>query len=96
MVDAVRSTTVASADLRVGMVARTPRAAAPAADPATTATPAPAPTLARQLAASAPQDADRIRLIKDAIAKGMFPLSPATVADRLIAAKYEWMSNDPS
>lgn len=72
------------------MVARTPRAAAPA----TTATPT--PTLARQMAAAAPQDADRIRLIKDAIAKGMFPLSPATVADRLIAAKYEWMSNDPS
>ena len=72
------------------MVARTPRAAAPA----TAATPAPAPTLARQMASAAPQDADRIRLIKDAIAKGMFPLSPATVADRLIAAKYEWMSNE--
>ena len=92
MVDAVRPTTVTSADLRVGMVARTPRAAAPVA----TATPTPAPTLAKQMSAAAPQDADRIRLIKDAIAKGMFPLSPATVADRLIAAKYEWMQNDAS
>lgn len=76
------------------MVARTPRAAAPATT--ATPTPTPAPTLARQMASAAPQDADRIRLIKDAIAKGMFPLSPATVADRLIAAKYEWMSNDPA
>ena len=92
MVDAVRSTTVTSADLRVAAVSRVPREA-----PATTvATPAPTPTLARQMAAAAPVDADRIRLIKDAIAKGMFPLSPATVADRLIAAKYEWMQNDAS
>ncbi|MGJ3628908.1 flagellar biosynthesis anti-sigma factor FlgM [Sphingomonas sp. MMS24-JH45] len=54
------------------------------------------PTLAKQLATSAPIDADRIRIIRDAIAKGMFPLSPATVADRLIAAKYEWMNNEPA
>lgn len=75
-------------------MARAPRAA-----PSTTtaaATPTPAPTLAKQLATSAPVEADRVRLIKDAIAKGMFPLSPATVADRLIAAKYEWMQNDAS
>ncbi|KQT35127.1 hypothetical protein ASG29_03125 [Sphingomonas sp. Leaf412] len=76
------------------MVARTPRAALPAA----TATPAPAPTptLARQMASGAPVEADRVRLIRDAVTRGMFPLSPATVADRLIAAKYEWMQNDPS
>ncbi len=74
-------------------MARAPRAAPSAT---TVATPAPAPTLAKQLATSAPVEADRVRLIKDAIAKGMFPLSPATVADRLIAAKYEWMQNDAS
>lgn len=92
MVDAVRSTPIAKADLRVGMVARSPKAAAPAPQAAA----APTPTIAKQMAAAAPQDVDRIRLIKEAVAKGMFPLSPATVADRLIAAKYEWMSNDAS
>mgnify|MGYP003344923911 CR=1 FL=1 len=94
MVDAVRSTTVTSADLRVAAISRTPRAAAPTT--VATPTPAPQPTLAKQLAAAAPIDNDRVRLIKDAIAKGTFPLSPATVADRLIAARYEWMQNDAS
>lgn len=94
MVDAVRSTTVASADLRVAAVSRTPRPAA--STTAATPAPAPAPTLAKQLAAAAPVDTDRVRLIKDAVARGVFPLSPATVADRLIAARYEWMQNDAS
>jgi negative regulator of flagellin synthesis FlgM len=94
MVDAVRSTTVTSADLRVAAVARTPRAApttTPVSTPATPTVP-----LTKQLAAAAPVDTDRVRLIKDAVARGAFPLSPATVADRLIAARYEWMQNDAS
>lgn len=75
------------------MVARTPRAALPTP----TASSAPTtPTLSRQMASGAPVEADRVRLIRDAVTRGMFPLSPATVADRLIAAKYEWMQNDPS
>jgi negative regulator of flagellin synthesis FlgM len=54
------------------------------------------PTLARTMAASAPVDVDRVALIKDAVESGRYPLSPASVADALIAAKYEWMSHDAS
>lgn len=57
-------------------------------------TPAAAPSLARTLAAAAPVDTGRVKRIKEAIAAGKFPLSPSTVADALIAAKYEWMSHD--
>ena len=49
---------------------------------------------AKAMAASAPVDADRVRVIKAAVESGTFPLSPATIADRLIALKYEWMSHD--
>ncbi len=55
---------------------------------------APTPTVAAQLSASAPVDVERVAKIKEAIAKGTFPLSPSTIADALIAARYEWMSND--
>ena len=51
---------------------------------------------AKAMAASAPIDTDRVRMIKAAVESGTFPLSPATIADRLIALKYEWMSNDPA
>ncbi len=53
-----------------------------------------APTVAAQLAASAPVDLDRVARIKQAVADGNFPLSPTTIADALIAARYEWMSHD--
>lgn len=53
-----------------------------------------APTVAAQLAASAPVDTARVERIKQAIAKGEYPLSPTTVADALVAARYEWMSHD--
>ncbi|WP_254602635.1 flagellar biosynthesis anti-sigma factor FlgM [Sphingomonas bacterium] len=47
-----------------------------------------------QLAADAPVDADRVQQIKKAIANGTFPILPATVADRLLAVRYEWMTDD--
>lgn len=53
-----------------------------------------APTVAAQLSASAPVDTARVEMIKQAIANGNFPLSPTTIADALIAARYEWMSHD--
>ena len=40
-----------------------------------------APTVASQLAASAPVDTARVERIKQAIAKGEFPLSPTTIAE---------------
>lgn len=49
---------------------------------------------AKTLAASAPLDMDRVQRIKTAITNGTFPISPAKIADQLIALRYEWMSND--
>ena len=53
-----------------------------------------ASTVAAQLSVSAPIDTDRVNKIKQAVADGNFPLSPATIADRLIAARYEWMAHE--
>lgn len=50
--------------------------------------------IAADLAAMPPVDADHIQLIKRAIANGTFPILPATVADRLLAFRYEWLGND--
>ena len=50
--------------------------------------------LASTLAAKPPVDADRIARIKKAIAEGTFPILPATIADRMIALKYDWLSDD--
>lgn len=59
---------------------------------------APAPTdvarlsgIAADLAARPPVDGDRVQQIKRAIANGTFPILPATVADRLLAVRYEWL-----
>ncbi|MES2042228.1 MAG: flagellar biosynthesis anti-sigma factor FlgM [Pseudomonadota bacterium] len=46
--------------------------------------------IARELAGSAPVDLDRVARIKKAIAAGNFPILPATIADRLLALKYDW------
>lgn len=72
------------------------RAAAPQAPTKAAAPPeaTPTATVAAQLAATPPVDAARVERIKRAIADGKFPLSPATIADQLIALKYDWMSND--
>lgn len=95
MVDSIKPTTISSglsADLRIGQVARVAR---PVDANVSTQVSAPAAaTLSRSMAAAAPVDVERVRLIKDAVANGTFPLSPATIADRLIALRYEWMSND--
>jgi len=86
-------------DLRVAPVtkvaAATPVAmvAAPARETSS------APTtgqLASALAAQPPVDADRVARIKKAIAEGSFPIVPATIADRMLALKYDWMANDPA
>lgn len=49
---------------------------------------------AKQSAASAPVDLDRVARIRKAIADGTFPIYPATIADRLIASKFDWLRND--
>ncbi len=52
--------------------------------------------IARTLAATPPVDADRVARIRHAIARGTYPLTPETVADRLIALKLDWKPHDPS
>lgn len=94
MVERLNAGTSAGA---IAPVAAAPRVAAPKGVLTTTPTETQAatiPSLARTLAAEPPVDVDRVKRIKEAIAAGKFPLSPSTVADALIAAKYEWMSND--
>lgn len=92
MVESIRPATARTGDLRVGKVANV----SPATTTGTSATKAPAAlaTLAQSLAASAPVDTAHVERIKQAIADGKYPLNPATVADSLIAARYEWMSDD--
>ena len=46
--------------------------------------------IARALAGSAPVDLDRVARIKKAISTGNFPILPATIADRMLALKYDW------
>lgn len=53
-------------------------------------------TTAAAMSASPPVDTDRVATIRKAIAEGRFPLSPATIADRLIALKLDWNSNEPA
>ena len=50
--------------------------------------------MAQTMAASPPIDLDRVATIKRAIADGRFPITPATIADRLIALKLQWNPHD--
>lgn len=49
---------------------------------------------AKESATSPPVDLERIAKIRKAIADGNFPIYPSTIADRLIASKYDWLRND--
>ncbi|KQS03365.1 hypothetical protein ASG11_03075 [Sphingomonas sp. Leaf357] len=51
-------------------------------------------SIAKESAASAPVDLDRVARIRKAIADGNFPIYPSTIADRLIASKFDWLRND--
>ena len=50
--------------------------------------------LAASLAVKPPIDEERVAQIKKAIANGTFPILPATIADRLLALRYDWMSDE--
>lgn len=73
--------------------ARSAPADSPTRDPAS-ADVASVGTVAAQLASKPPVDAERVAQIKKAIANGTFPILPATIADRILALRYDWMSND--
>ncbi|WP_425229204.1 flagellar biosynthesis anti-sigma factor FlgM [Sphingomonas sp.] len=53
-----------------------------------------AQTFAAQASLGPPVDADRIQQIKKAVANGTFPILPATIADRMLALRYDWLSRD--
>ena len=94
MVDGIRATGGIGDTLApVTRVAATP-APVPAAAPRSQNSAPQLAALARSVAASAPVDADRVARIKEAVANGTFPILPATIADRLMAFRYEWMSDD--
>ena len=69
-------------------VATMPESPAPQADTAALS------GVAKSLAATPPVDVDRVARVKRAIERGDFPILPATIADRMIALKYDWMSAD--
>ena len=50
--------------------------------------------LAAALATKPPVDGERVAQIKKAIANGTFPILPATIADRLLALRYDWMNDE--
>ena len=50
--------------------------------------------LAKSMASSPPINASRVAEIKKAIASGTFPILPATIADRLMALRLDWISNE--
>lgn len=50
--------------------------------------------VAAQLAIKPPVDAERVAQIKKAIANGTFPISPATIADRMLALRYDWIADE--
>lgn len=46
---------------------------------------------AKAMAAKPPVDAERVQQIKRALAEGRYPIVPAKIADRLIAAQLRWV-----
>jgi negative regulator of flagellin synthesis FlgM len=46
---------------------------------------------AKALAAKPPVDAERVQQIKRALQEGRYPIVPAKIADRLIAAQLRWV-----
>ena len=93
MVDGISAKPLGGTD----RVAPVPRAAAPAAPVPVTTNEQAAPhvaTLARSVAAAPPVDAERVARIKSAIANGTFPILPATIADQMMAMRFQWISHD--
>jgi negative regulator of flagellin synthesis FlgM len=45
---------------------------------------------ARQMAVRPPVDQERVQVIKKALQEGRYPVVPAKIADRMIAAQMRW------
>lgn len=96
MVDPIGPKGLTPSDLRVAPAA--PVVAAPKAAPVAAPEVQVSATaqLSGQLAARPPVDTDRVARIKQAIADGTFPILPTTIADQLLALRYDWMSDEPA
>ena len=96
MVDPIGPKGSTPSDLRVVPV--TPVAVGPtvAPTPAVEVQVSATALLGSQLAAQPPVDSDRVARIKQAIANGTFPILPTTIADQLLALRYDWMSDEPA
>ena len=100
MVDPIGVKTVTIADVaapRGAGVAPTPTPVTTPATPAATTvdvSQSEANALAKSMASAAPVDPNRVAEIRHAIANGTFPILPATIADRLMALRLEWNSDD--
>lgn len=95
MVDAISGRTTGGA-VPVARVVATPAPVAVRADTRTTGDTATLGGIARALAASPPVDTDRVTRIRRAIEEGKFPISPTTIADRLLALRLDWTSQGPA
>ncbi len=56
----------------------------------------PVAALSASLASEPPVDTDHVARVRQGIADGTFPISPATVADRLLALRMDWAAHDAS
>ena len=97
MVDPVGAKPVSSVRGLASLIKASPVRAAPSATSAADETSSSSiAVMAKDMSATAPVDVDRVARIRRAIADGSFPISPATVADHLIALKNNWNPNDAS
>ena len=92
MVDPIATRGVTGSDLvaATARVSATPALAPVVRQPEVAASEVRASSIARELAAAAPVDLERVARIKKAINDGHFPILPATIADRMLALKYDW------
>ncbi len=99
MVEPIGNRPISSAGPRAVTRAEAPsRVASPATgDPAPPATgTVEVAKVASALSESPPVNLDRVAQVRRAIEEGRFPISPATIADSLIALKLDWISREPS
>lgn len=53
-------------------------------------------TMAHELSARPPVDAGRVDALRRQIADGSFGIDAGAIADRMLAAKSEWVANEPT
>jgi len=110
MVDSIGAKPVTAVDRRVSPVSTNvaaPTSPVAQVSPVAPVSPAASATTASNAAASAaavsrslsgppPVDTERVSRIRSAIARGTYPITPETIADRLIALKLEWKPHESS